>query len=106
MGALWTAREKVYPTQIALDTPHRIIYSRDMTRFTSYDEAYDAAVTMAQTVKTDVGILRVREYGRDGYNVALLPRPDCCFGRDLLPERVTPASPRTKSVRAGVPFTK
>ena len=59
-------------------------------RFESYDEAarYAAERCRATDYRQDYGIRCQKEFGRNGYNVAPLPRPDRCFGSDLRAERI------------------
>lgn len=66
-------------------------------RFTSYDDAYDAARVKADQAGRAYGILRQREFGRDGFNVFCLPRPGNRFGFELRAEVVEPGSPRCES---------
>jgi len=65
-------------------------------RFTDYDEAYEYARTQSDKLSMDHGIMRQKEYGRDGFNVSILPPPDRSFGHELRAERVTPGMPRCK----------
>jgi hypothetical protein len=50
--------------------------------FTDYHEAYAAAQQYAAQLGRDVGLEKLREYGRDTFLIFALPRADQRFGRD------------------------
>lgn len=61
------------------------------TRFTDYTEAAAFARHKADSLKLTVGILRSKEYGKDGYSVFLIPTdPTKRFDRDARCEVVEP----------------
>ena len=60
------------------------------TRFTDWKAAHTAAVLLARELKRDVGIWRQEEFGRDGYNIRSLPRPENRYGHELRCEVVSP----------------
>ena len=62
-------------------------------RYEDYSDAYRAAVEGANRLGIDHGIRRVREFGRDGFNVSLLPPEGRSYGSELRAERVKPGSP-------------
>lgn len=59
-----------------------------------YEDAYDAALTLAREVKLDTYIKGAKEYNQDGFRVGLMSRADSEF---VLAERVTPTSPRRET---------
>ena len=62
-----------------------------MRRFTDYREAAQYARDKANALELCVGILRSREYGKDGYNVFLIPTdPAKRFDRDARAEVIGP----------------
>ena len=67
-------------------------------RFSDYHAAYHDAVETARLCRHDVTIRRVREYGRDGFNVSLACRNDSDYA---LAEIVTPTDPWTENVKPG-----
>jgi hypothetical protein len=62
-------------------------------RFATWPEAHAAAVAKANATGLCVGIRRQLEYGRDGYNVALVPRDGHRYGHDAACEIVRPGDP-------------
>ncbi len=66
-----------------------------MKRFNEYDDAYVYAVGMARLASADCGIRRTEEFGKDGFNVSFLPKPENTYGSELMAERVTPSHPIT-----------
>lgn len=60
----------------------------------TYEAARAEAQRRADESGSDVGIRKVREYGKDKYNVAALPRADKRFGDDLRAEVVRPTAPK------------
>lgn len=62
-------------------------------RFTSWKEAHTAACLLARQIGHDVGIWHQEEYGKDGYNIRSLPRPENRYGHELRCEVVTPKDP-------------
>lgn len=57
-----------------------------------YTEAYNSAVDLANRTGRDAGVRKTVEWGKSGFVVALLPKPENTFGTDLLAERVAPGS--------------
>lgn len=47
-----------------------------MRRFSDWKDAHDEATKLANHVKLDVAIRKVKEYGKVGYNVTLASRND------------------------------
>lgn len=62
-------------------------------RYKEWKDARTAAVQLARQLGHDVGIERMKEFGRDGYNVFSLPKPQFRFGFELRCEVVTPTDP-------------
>jgi len=62
-------------------------------RFKEWKEAHTAAVVLARQIGHDVGIWRQAEYGKDGYNIRSLPKPENRYGHELRCEVVTPRDP-------------
>ena len=62
-------------------------------RFTEWKEAHTAAVLLARQLKRDVGIWRQTEFGKDGYNIRSLPKPENRYGHELRCEVVSPNDP-------------
>ncbi len=63
------------------------------TRFTDWKAAHTAAVLLARQLGREIGILRQKEFGKDGYNVYHLPKPENRFGFELRCEVVKPSDP-------------
>lgn len=59
-------------------------------RFKTWKEAHAQAVLLARQLGHDVGIWRQNEFGKDGYNIRSLPRPENRFGHELRCEVVSP----------------
>lgn len=64
-------------------------------RFTDYREAHNYAVGLAIRLGREVGIEAAKEYGKPGFNVHHLPRPEHRFGYELRVEVVGPNDPLT-----------
>jgi len=62
-------------------------------RFTHWNDAHVEAVLLARLLKHDVGIWRENEFGKDGYNIRSLPRPENRYGYELRCEVVSPSDP-------------
>lgn len=62
-------------------------------RFETYREAHRAAVLLARQLKREVGILRQLEFGKVGFNVYHLPKPQNRQGFELRCEVVSPTDP-------------
>ena len=62
-------------------------------RFADWKAAHTAAVLLARQIGHDVGIWRQTEYGKDGYNIRSLPKPENRYGHELRCEVVSPADP-------------
>ena len=62
-------------------------------RFSTWKEAHSAAVRLARSLGHDVGIWRQEEFGRDGYNIRSLPKPENRYGHELRCEVVAPGDP-------------
>lgn len=62
-------------------------------RFSVWEEAHTAAVKLSRLIKHDVGIWRQEEYGKDGYNIRSLPKPENRYGHELRCEVVSPSDP-------------
>jgi hypothetical protein len=60
------------------------------TRFTDYKDARKVAQELANRIGHDVGIWRAKEFGKDGYNIRSLPKPQNRFGHELQCEVVSP----------------
>ena len=60
------------------------------TRFTDWKEAHAAAYALAKQIGHDVGIWRVNEFGKEGYNIRSLPKPENRYGHELRCEVVSP----------------
>lgn len=60
--------------------------------YSDYHEARDAAEQLANKLGMNLRLRNVREYGRKGYVINLIPSLNKCFGRDLEGELVEPAS--------------
>jgi hypothetical protein len=67
-----------------------------MSRHDTWEEAHEAALKLARLLNRETGILRQQEFGRDGYNVYSLPRPENRCGFELRCEIVRPTDPSTK----------
>ena len=50
-------------------------------RYENYEDAHRYATLRANETGLDVAIRRVREYGRDGYNVTFAARMDSDYAR-------------------------
>ncbi len=61
--------------------------------YDTYEEAHCRAVLKARRLNIDVGIEKVKPFGRTAYAVRLLPRPENRCGWELRCEVVTPSSP-------------
>jgi hypothetical protein len=58
--------------------------------FTDYDDAKEYAQKWANQLNgTDVGIKKIKEYGKKKFLVLLLPSPEKSFGYERRCERVT-----------------
>lgn len=64
-----------------------------MDRFTDYKEARTAAIKLARLLGRETGILRQKEFGKDGFNVYHLPKPENRYGFELRCEVVRPTDP-------------
>lgn len=62
-----------------------------MSAHTTWREAHDIAQERADQSQRDIGVRRMREYGRDVFIVAALPAPAFRFGEDLRAEVIAPA---------------
>lgn len=62
-------------------------------RFAKWNDAHLEAVMLARWLDHDVGIWREKEFGKDGYNVRSLPRPENRYGYELRCEVVSPSDP-------------
>ena len=69
-------------------------------RFTSYDEAYEAARQKANDANLDVAIRRVKEFGKWGYNVTYASKNDSDYA---LAEIVKPGSIKMNPTKSIVP---
>lgn len=63
------------------------------SRFTNWKEAHTAAALLARQIGHDVGIWRQAEFGKDGYNIRSLPKPQNRYGHELRCEVVSPSDP-------------
>jgi hypothetical protein len=54
-----------------------------MDRYDTWKEAHIEAIMRARLCQCDVGIWRKKEFGRDGFNIRLLPRVENRYGDDL-----------------------
>jgi hypothetical protein len=61
--------------------------------FTDYHAAYDLAVATARRMRLDIGIRAVNEFGKRGFRLNFLPRPENSFGWETRCERITPDCP-------------
>ena len=68
-------------------------------RFSNWKEAHTAAVNLARELKHDVGIWLQEEFGKDGYNIRSLPRPENRYGHELRCEVVVTIRPTVRSKR-------
>lgn len=64
-------------------------------RYTTYDEAFAAAVYQANRMNRPIELARVKEYGRDGYNVRTITAADPVRG-----QVVQPGEPLTAAQKA------
>jgi hypothetical protein len=62
-------------------------------RFNTWKEAHTAAVMLAREIGRETGIERQTQFGKDGYNVHMLPRPENRCGFELRCEVVRPGDP-------------
>ncbi len=62
-------------------------------RFETWKEAHTAACLLARSIGHDVGIWRAVEFGREGFNIRSLPRPENRYGHELQCEVVTARDP-------------
>lgn len=62
-------------------------------RHEDYKAAHTAAVKLARLLGREVGILRQKEFGRDGFNVYHLPKPENRYGFELRCQVVRPTDP-------------
>ena len=62
-------------------------------RFTTWKEAHTRAVLLARQLGRETGILRTKEFNRDGFNVYHLPKPENRCGFELRCEVVRPDDP-------------
>jgi hypothetical protein len=62
-------------------------------RFATWKEAHTRAVLLARSLGREIGILRTKEYGRDGFNVLHLPKRENRYGFELSCEIVSPTDP-------------
>ena len=67
-----------------------------MEHFTDYHEAYNYAVEYARYSKKEVGIEKVKWFGKVGFVVQSLPKPENRYGHELRMEVVKPTDPHTK----------
>jgi hypothetical protein len=65
-------------------------------RFTDYHEAFDHAAALARSTNLDIAIRRVREFGKDGFNVSYAAWNDSDYA---LAEIVRPADAVTVARR-------
>lgn len=62
--------------------------------YTSYFDAYDAALAKAREMNRPVGLEACKEYGKSGFRVKLIPvDPDKRFGWEMRCEVVKPTDP-------------
>ena len=62
-------------------------------RFEDWKAAHTYAVLFAREIGRDVGISKTVEYGKTGFNVHSLPRPENRHGFELRAEVVRPTDP-------------
>jgi hypothetical protein len=62
-------------------------------RFDTWKEAHTAAVMLARQLGREIGLWRAVEFGREGYNIRSLPRPENRYGHELQCEVVGPRDP-------------
>lgn len=61
-----------------------------MNRFIDWKEARAEAQKRADASGLDVGLWRVVEFGKDGFNIRYLPKPENRYGHELQCEVVRP----------------
>jgi len=61
--------------------------------YTDYKKAHSAAVQLARQLGRQVGIEACREYGKPGFRVHHLPRPEKRQGFELRCEVINPEDP-------------
>ena len=64
--------------------------------FHAYGDALNAAIDLANQLGREVGISKTQEYGREGYGVHHLPRPENRCGFELRAEVVAPGTPKSR----------
>ena len=62
--------------------------------FPVYADAFNAALDLANLLGRETGIEKFKEYGKPGFLVHTLPKPENRFGFELRCEVVQPNSPR------------
>lgn len=62
-------------------------------RFNTWKEAHTYAVRLARELGREVGLWRVVEFGKEGFNVRSLPKAENRFGHELRCEVVAPSDP-------------
>ncbi len=62
-------------------------------RYQEWKAAHTAAIELARQCNCDAGIWATKEFGKLGYNVGLLPKPENRYGRDAQAEVVKASDP-------------
>ena len=61
-----------------------------MSFFRDWHEARAHAQERANAIGVSHGVLATSEYGRKGFSVRMLPKPENCYGLEARAERVEP----------------
>ena len=67
--------------------------AKKMKSFNNWKEAHTEATKLANLCKRDVGISKSKEFGKEIFNIFLLPNRENRFGRELTCEIVNPNTP-------------
>lgn len=62
--------------------------------FTDYKEAFNAAIDLANLLGRETGLEAAKEYGKPGFRLHNLPKPENRYGFELRCQVVQPGEPK------------